>query len=343
MTDSTLAAWQVREDHFPADGPQRDQLRFLLRYAILAPSNHNSQPWLFRLRKDGIELFADRTRALPASDPEDRQLTISCGAALYLLRLAARHFGFRGQVVFFPEADDPDRLALFRPGPRGAASAAETELFQAILRRRTNRRRFEKRAVPEAVIEALTGAAAAENGWLLSIHSAKGRQLLAQSITEGDRIQGADPSFRREIAAWTHPFRRRSADGLPGFAFGVGDIDSLIEGSVLRTFEAAPGQGAPDANALTAGSPLLAVLGSGDDTPHSWLTTGQALAKILLTAETAGVAVSYLNQPIEIASLRAGLRRTLRLSGFPQAILRFGFGPAVEPTPRRPLDEIILP
>lgn len=343
MTDPTLAAWQVREEQFPAAGPLGDQLRFFLRYAILAPSNHNSQPWLFRMRKDGIELFADRTRALPASDPEDRQLTISCGAAFYMLRLAARRFGFRGQVVYFPEADDPDRLALFRPGPRGAASEAEIVLFRAITRRRTNRGRFEKHPVPESVVEALTGAAASENAWLLSIRTAKGRRSLAQLIMEGDRMQGADPSFRREIAAWTHPFRRRSADGLPGFAFGVGGLDSLIEGSVLRTFEAAPGQGAPDANALATGSPLLAVLGSGDDTPISWLTTGQALAKILLTAESAGVAVSYLNQAIEIASLRADLRRTLRLSGFPQAILRFGFGPAAEPTPRRPLDGIILP
>jgi nitroreductase len=65
------------------------RLRFLLGYAILAPSSHNTQPWRFRLRGPTLDLLADRRRALPVVDPEDRALVISCGAALGHLRVAA--------------------------------------------------------------------------------------------------------------------------------------------------------------------------------------------------------------------------------------------------------------
>ena len=88
-----------------------EKLRFLVGYAILAPSGHNTQPWLFGLSQEALCLYADRTRALPAVDPEDRELTISGGAALGTLRIALHHFGYAGQVERFPTPQDPDLLA----------------------------------------------------------------------------------------------------------------------------------------------------------------------------------------------------------------------------------------
>jgi hypothetical protein len=65
------------------------QLQALVQAATLAPSSHNTHPWLFWLEGTVIGLLADRTRALPVNDPEDRGLTISCGCALFNLRVAA--------------------------------------------------------------------------------------------------------------------------------------------------------------------------------------------------------------------------------------------------------------
>ena len=61
--DPALEPWAVSEDEFPKDGDAGEKLRFLVRYAILAPSGHNTQPWLFRVDDEAIELFADRARA----------------------------------------------------------------------------------------------------------------------------------------------------------------------------------------------------------------------------------------------------------------------------------------
>src|SRR5690242_4716936 len=72
----------------------RDRLRAALGYAVLAPSSHNTQPWRFALREDSVEVYADRSRALRVVDPDGRELAISCGAALFHLRLAMRALGY---------------------------------------------------------------------------------------------------------------------------------------------------------------------------------------------------------------------------------------------------------
>src|SRR5918911_1973883 len=71
------------------------KFNFLLRYAVLAPSGHNTQPWLFKIAgsNNTIEIYADRSRALPVVDPDDRELVISCGAALGTMRVALRRCG----------------------------------------------------------------------------------------------------------------------------------------------------------------------------------------------------------------------------------------------------------
>jgi nitroreductase len=78
--------WNISESEFPKYSSTYDKLKFFLRYAILAPSIHNTQPWSFRIQNDNtIDPYADRKRALPVLDPLGRDLTISCGIVLGLL------------------------------------------------------------------------------------------------------------------------------------------------------------------------------------------------------------------------------------------------------------------
>ncbi len=343
MAGHGTEAWEIRASDFPADGSTADKFRFLLGYAILAPSGHNTQPWLFRLKKDAVELYADRTRALAVSDPDDRELLIACGAALLQLRVAMRRFGWRGDVVLHPEPDDPDLIARVRPGTSAAPSADETALFDAITRRRTNRRRFEMRDVPQSLLAQLASAASSESAWLSFVQDPHQKHAVAELIAAGDREQGGDRAFRREMAAWAHPGRARSRDGLPGFTYGVGDVPHFVGPTVLRTFEAGAAGEPATGEALAEGSPALAVLGTGSDAPQNWVVAGQALGRVLLRARVDDVHASYLNQPVEVADLRVKLRTLLGLSGFPQLVLRFGYGPEVAPTPRRALEDVILP
>jgi nitroreductase len=311
----------------------RENTLNLVRQAVLAPSSHNTQPWRFRIAGDAIDLFADRTRALPVNDPEDRELVISSGAALLNLRVAAANLGREARLTLLPDPADADWLARLEVGGPAAVFAADAALAAWIERRRTYRRRFAPREVEAQVLERLVAAANSEGAALRAFTAEASRQAVTALVAEGDEMQWASPSWRRELAMWMHP--RRMGDGL-----AVPDLVGPVAQFVVRTFDMGGGVGARDRD-LAAASPLLAAIVTRSDTPRDWLQAGQALQRLLLTACREGLQASYLNQPIEVAPLRPKLQR-LAGDGMPQILMRLGYPPDELPAaPRRPLADVI--
>lgn len=337
---STLTApWEICEDDFPSRGSYLDKWEFLLNYAILAPSTHNSQPWLFHINYDQVELFADRSRSCPVVDPDGRELTMSCGCALFNLRLALAHFALLGETRILPSPADPDLLAVLSLGT-STEEEAEQKLFQAIVARRTNRQQFEDTPVSGELVAALQWAAGRESAWLFVLdHSVK--LQTAELIAQADRQQWASPEFRLELSRWVHPGGRPVRDGIPTYAHGLDDLLSYDGPLTVRTFDLGDGQAAMD-HQLASGSPLLVVLGTSHDSPLDWLNAGQALQRVLLRARADSLYGSFLNQPLEVPDLRLKATELFAQNGFPQAILRLGFGPQIKPTPRRELNEVLI-
>lgn len=333
--------WDVGARGLPADGTVSDELRAVVDYAVLAPSGHNTQPWQFKVVADTLELWADRRRALPIVDPHDRELTISCGAALAFVRIAIGQLGHDALIEVLPRSDERDLLARVRLGASLEVDEAERALFDAIPRRRTMREPFENRDLPPALVQELERLVEREGAWLAGV-DLDGRQEVAALVDEGDRVQAADPDFRRELAAWVRPNNTASRDGIPGYAFGMGDLFSRVGAFVLRRFNWGKSQARKDLQLLER-SGLLAVLGTDGDSAREWLAAGQALGYLLLRARAEGVSASYLNQPIEVAELRPRLAAAIgRPAGFPQLLLRLGYAGDREPTPRREAAEVII-
>lgn len=311
-----------------------ERIRSLLSCAILAPSSHNTQPWRFRISDNTVSLYADRSRALPANDPHDRELTISCGCALMNLRVAAAHEGLGVVCEIAPDEDDQDLLARVSFNLIDTSAPDGAELFDAIEDRRTCRQRFEPDAVPAPLLNALAVAAREEGGWLEVIESEANRQACAALVAQGDAMQWASPEWRQELASWMHPGREGDGLTVPG-------IVAPIAQAVVRTFDMGNGVAANDRQ-LADKSSVLAVLGTSGDTVADWLGAGQALQKVLLTAQSRGLQASYLNQPIQVDVLRPELQDLLAQDGFPQILLRLGFADVeIEATPRRPLDDVV--
>jgi hypothetical protein len=332
-------SWEDREA-FPAHGRPSEKLKHLLGYAVLAPSTHNTQPWLFKLREDTLELRSDRSRLLDCVDPDGRELVISCGAALENLLIAIRYHGYEEVLEPLHEVSDPDLLARVTLGERRSPLSEEIALFDAIPLRRTNRSQFDTTPVPDALVTRMREAAAGDGLWTSTYSHPEGKYALADLITEGDRVQLSDERFLIELASWSAGARGDRRDGVPGHDREL-TAAACGRGLVLRTFDAGGLRPAREHD-LAAGSPVLFVIGTDDDDRLSWLATGRALERMLLLARSAGVSASFLNQPVEVPEVRSKLRDLVGLGGYPQALVRIGYGPGVAATPRRPLDDVLV-
>lgn len=309
-------------------------LQALVQAATLAPSSHNTQPWLFRLEGQVIELLADRTRALPVNDPDDRELTISCGCALLNLRVAAAAAGLQAQVEPWPDAADTDLLARVRLAP-GGADPAVAALQAAMAERRTYRECFAATAVDPMALRSLVDTVHSEAASLAVLDTADQRLGAAALVAEGDAMLWANPSWRRELAAWMHPRRRGDGLTLPALAIPVAQM-------VVRTFDMGHGVAAKDRQ-LADESPVLAVLTTVGDNPRDWLAAGQALQRLLLLGVQLGLQASYLNQPVQVATLRPKLQQLTGRPGYAQLLLRIGAPKATLPAaPRRPLADVLV-
>lgn len=309
-----------------------ETLHALVELATTAPSSHNTQPWRFRADADAIDLWADRTRALPVNDPHDRELTISCGTALMALRVAAAARGLATKTRVLPEGPDSDWLARMAvsDGPVDAELAA---LGAWLVQRRTYRRAFADRPVAAEVRQAVEQAALSEGATLITLDHAQKDQA-AELVAAGDRQQWDDPRWRRELAMWMHP--RRQGDGLT-----IPALAAPLAQAVVRTFDLGDGVAAKDQQ-LASGSPWLTLLLTEADDVQAWLTAGQALQRALLTGCRLGLQASYLNQPIQVETLRPQLQALVGTAASPQLLLRWGYPTEVLPaSPRRPVDAVL--
>src|SRR5258708_2524221 len=142
-------------------------VRFVIEAAVWAPSVHNTQPWRFGTRDLGtgpvISLHADVERRLDVADPDGREMLISCGAALFTLRLAMQYLGYEPRARLLPDPDRPALLADIRFGPQAHMTEEIRRLYEEIRRRRSHRGAFRDTPVGAHGQSALSDAAQREN------------------------------------------------------------------------------------------------------------------------------------------------------------------------------------
>lgn len=331
--------WSVSDERFPREAVRSEQLKYLLNYAVLAPSVYNTQPWLFKVTGAEVAMYVDRARAMPVTDPLGRNLVISCGAALFHLRIAIRHFGYVPVVRTFPDLDVANLLAFVRFGERRKAAPEECRLFEAISSRRTIRSGFRRKVVPADLLHVLQRAAAKEGAHLTIVCEPSEQRFLIDAIREASEFRHLDGPSRLEIEKWTRASpAERTNGGVQRPAMPTGGTRPRRSGRRGLDQEKF---GAGDKESET-GEPPFVVLATTGDNMASWLSAGQALGRVLLTAAAHGLSASFLSQALGIDHLRASVRSLIGDELQPQLILRIGYGaPGPERrTSRLPVDVV---
>jgi Nitroreductase family len=315
------------------------QVNYLIATAARAPSVHNTQPWRFKATQDAIELYADQRRKLHM-DPIGREMLISCGAALFGLRLAIRSLGYQPIVELFP---DPAQLRLLARATLGAAvpmTSAERALLDALPHRHTHRGPFGPGPLPDGLIARLQHDALAEGATLAVIQPGLALQRLADIVDPAARRLDLEPTARVEVSQWSRTAGSPSRDGVPAQAFAANTAHP--RGRLQqRDFDLGRGLGLLTANGAPPAA--TAVLVTPGDSRADWLRAGQALHRLLAHAAVSWVFASLYTQPLEAGEIRELIRRRLALPGAPQLLLQFGIAHTTRATPRRPPEDLVEP
>ena len=309
---------------------------YLIATAARAPSVHNTQPWRFRVDADAIELYYDLGRQLHV-DPSGREMLISCGAALYGLRLAIRSLGRGAAVEMLPDGDRPGLLARVRAGAAEPATRQEEAMLMAMPHRHTHRGGFEQTPLPEGLLPGLRYDAAAEGAELVLLDRDVDHPLLADILDTTGRWLDLDPGARADLKRWTRGPGDPAHDGIPARAVAGTSSDGPWR---LRQRDFSQGQG----NTAQSGPPAVtAVLLTRCDERGDWLRAGQALHRLLLHAASQWVFASLHTQALESVPVRSIIRRRLGLAGNPQVILQLGVARSTAATARRSPANLIDP
>ncbi len=317
--------------HSPEPVLEPHDVQVLLRAAVRAPSLHNTQPWAFGVGDRHVELYADSSRHLPQADATGRSLLISCGAALFNLRVAAAHLGMHPRVRVLPDEEDPTLVAVVETHHRHTRSGSLDGYYPAVWLRRTNRLPFRDRRVPPSTIGRLAEAAAVEGAVLRVYDDQAEVQRVVDLLHDADLEDRADLARTTERQAWIGGRQRR--EGIPVRSLGPRPAG-------LRAAFRDLGQGVSTVRESAAfeSTPTIAVLSTVQDRPVDWVRAGQALERVLLEATVSGLSASFVNQPLEHSDLRWQVRNPITGVGHTHMLLRIGYGEKVPLTPRRPLE-----
>lgn len=305
--------------------------------AVWAPSVHNSQPWSFAITDDEISVRADSDRKLRTGDASGRELFISCGAALFNLRMALRCQGFEPVVRVLPDPDRPSLIAIVRPGAEVEPDEHTKLLHAEIERRRTHRAGFTTLPVPDKLLDALAKQATFESATFTPVASPAAVKVLAGLTSVAQAVQSQEQAFTLEMLRWARPPDSPRKDGVPAEAYPK-TVNTAFD---QRDYA----QGRPWGNdadqAMSVATGRLTLLTTvGDDSEH-WIAAGQALQRVLLHASAFGVSAAFHTQTLELPSLREFLRTELCSGRHPQMVMRLGFTFDETQGVRRPLSDVL--
>jgi len=310
----------------------------LVECAIKAASSHNTQPWRFRIEGERITILPDPARRCPAVDPDDHHLFASLGCAAENLCVAARAMGLEA-TVRFDDASAAVQVDLAQSTRSG------DPLYGAIDLRQCSRSRYDGTPLTAGERRLLETAGTGEGVRLMLLEGSAQLERVADYVAAGNSAQFADPAWRAELQHWIR-FSTRSArasgDGLHGPVMGSPDVPDWLGRLFMRFGFSAMSQNHKDREHIRSSAAVAVFVSAVDDRRH-WVEAGRCYQRFALQAAALDLRTAFINQPVEVASLRSEFAAFLGIaSGRPDLVVRVGHGPRMPRSLRRPLEAVVV-
>lgn len=271
--------------------------RFVADVAQQAPSVYNTSPWWFSATDTAVCVHADAERKLNTADPVGRELTISCGAAVFTARVAMRNLGLMPRARVLPEPDSPNLIARIGwAQERKPPSDYERRLFASIASARTHRGGYPTDRLPAGVMAELVQQAGREQVGLRVMADDDYRVATLTVVNAARSAFVLDEARTKEASAWATPGGR-------GKGWGPLPME-------LTATPQSPG--------------IVAILTTAADQRTDWISAGQALQRLRLVAGLSEVEVAIDAEPLEFGQLRDFISAELVKPARAQLVLRFG-------------------
>lgn len=311
----------------------------LIRYATLAANGHNTQPWLFDVSKAGIGILPDFTRRTSVVDPDDHHLYASLGCAAENLAIASKAIGRSGEVAIDASGDgriDVDQTQTKRH---------ESLLFNAITKRQVSRVAYEGRSAPNDTLDRLQKASNSYGVHAYMVTEKRQMEKILELVISGNTHQLDDPAFVSELKHWVR-FNARSAaatrDGLYAACSGNPTSPDFLGSMLFDFFFNKDSSNEGYAEQIRTSSGLMIFVADSDNI-EGWINAGRAYERFALQATVEGLKHSFVNQTVEVPKQRAELQSLLEIgTRRPNLVVRFGYGPPLPKSLRRPVNEVIV-
>jgi len=335
------AARALRRSVSLASGERGSLMRELVRCATLAPSSHNTQCWTFRLQDRTVTIGPDLSRRCPVVDPDDHHVYVSLGCATENLVQAALASGLKADARF--DATGVGSIALSLEPTRALVSP----LFQAIAERQCTRGDYDAKPLSSEELRLLEQAGTGNGVRVVVLTGRQAMDGVLEYVVAGNTSQMGDPAFVEELKTWIR-FSADEAlstgDGLFAGATGNPAMPRWLGSRMMGLFLTPKSENERYARQIRNSAGIAVFVSERSDKEH-WVEAGRCYERFALQATALGLRNAFLNQPVEVGAIRPQFASWLGLgpgASRPDLVVRFGRGPAMPYSMRRPLQAVLV-
>lgn len=318
MVKLNYQPWHIEASDFDPKWSDINKLLYFARYAILAPSGHNTQPWLLSTEGNvlSVAVHPNHHLSIDGSGLLSVEPLVSIGTFLEALKLAAEGFGYKLKIDLQLNRKQLAKIQIDKK------VKSKPNLLDAITTRVSNRNYFETAKIPTEKLNAIIS------------HEFDGVETTVVSAREDIEFIGeqteialgsimSHPPYRLELSKWVRVNHTGKHDGMPGFTHGFGNIQSLISKAAIKHAPAGGPQGKKSRNLIVHSSALVIIRSKTND-EESFIQAGQLYTQICVLANANGIATSALGAAVLDPITREAVKEKFGIKDRPVYILRLG-------------------